>query len=144
LEHLARSGADLELARARLLYGEWLRREGRRVDAREQLRIAREVLTEIGAHGFAQRAERELRATGQRVRRQRDARTVEALTPQELHVARLAATGAPSKGIAAELFLSPRTVDAHLRSIFRKLGISSRRQLWGRVLDELPPDRAAG
>jgi DNA-binding CsgD family transcriptional regulator len=144
LEHLARAGADLELARARLLYGEWLRREGRRVDAREQLRTAREVLTEIGADGFAQRAERELRATGQRVRRQRDPRTVDALTPQELHVARLAATGAASKGIAAELFLSPRTVDAHLRSIFRKLGISSRRQLWGTVLDELPPDRAAG
>jgi DNA-binding CsgD family transcriptional regulator len=98
---------------ARLLYGEWLRREGQRLDARVQLR-----------------------ATGERARR-RTPETIDELTPQELHIARLVGDGATSKEVAADLFVSPRTVDAHLRNIFRKLDITSRRQLRGR---ELPQD----
>ena len=90
---------------------------------------------EIGAEGFAARAARELRATGERARR-RSSETLEALTPQELHIARHVARGETSKEVAAELFVSPRTVDAHLRSIFRKLGITSRRQLRDMPLGE--------
>ncbi|HJX43161.1 MAG TPA: AAA family ATPase [Geodermatophilus sp.] len=116
------------LARTHLVYGEWLRREGRRQDAREQLRTAHRMLSDMGADAFAARAERELRATGERPRR-RAAQDTDELTLQELHVARLVATGATSREVATELFLSPRTIDAHLRSIFRKLGITSRRQL---------------
>ncbi|AWB93137.1 AAA family ATPase [Aeromicrobium chenweiae] len=116
------------LARAHLVYGEWLRREGRRQDAREQLRTAHEMLTDIGAEAFAARAARELGATGERPRR-RTAQATDALTAQELQVARLVATGATSREVGAQLYLSPRTIEAHLRSIFRKLGITSRRQL---------------
>ncbi|WET81043.1 AAA family ATPase [Amycolatopsis sp. QT-25] len=115
-------------ARARLLYGEWLRRESRRKDAREQLRAAHESLADMGMEAFALRAANELRATGE-VARKKTADTSEALTAQETLIARLVATGATSKEVAGRLFLSPRTVDAHLRNIFRKLGISSRRQL---------------
>jgi DNA-binding CsgD family transcriptional regulator len=89
----------------------------------------------MGAKGFAERALGELRATGERARR-RSPETVDELTPQELHIARLVGAGATSKEVAAELFLSPRTIDAHLRNIFRKLDISSRRQLRGMGLDE--------
>jgi DNA-binding CsgD family transcriptional regulator len=135
IEHLERGDVGTELARARLLYGEWLRREGRRLDAREQLRAAYERFSAMGAEGFAERALGELRATGERARR-RSRETVDELTPQELHIARLVGAGATSKEVAAELFLSRRTIDAHLRSIFRKLGISSRRQLRGLALDE--------
>jgi DNA-binding CsgD family transcriptional regulator len=117
-----------DLARAHLVYGEWLRREGRRQDAREQLRSAHELLSGMGAEAFAARAARELRATGEQARK-RTARPADALTAHELHVARLVATGATSREVGAQLFLSPRTIDAHLRSIFRKLGITSRRQL---------------
>ncbi|PRZ03414.1 regulatory LuxR family protein [Isoptericola sp. CG 20/1183] len=116
------------LARAHLVYGEWLRREGRRRDAREQLRTAHELLSEMGAEAFAERAARELRATGEHAR-ERSPRPTDALTAQELHVARLVATGATSREAGAQLFLSPRTIEAHLRNIFRKLGITSRRQL---------------
>jgi len=116
------------LARTHLVYGEWLRREGRRREAREQLRTAHELLSDMGAEAFAERAARELRATGEHPRK-RAAQPTDALTAHELHIARLVATGATSREVGAQLFLSPRTIEAHLRSIFRKLGITSRRQL---------------
>src|SRR3954469_19590216 len=118
------------LARARLTYGEWLRREGRRVDAREQLREAHEAFAAIGARGFADRARHELLATGERVRKRRDD-TRDEQTPQELHIARLARDGRTNPEIGAELFISPRTVEWHLRKVFAKLGISSRMGLHG-------------
>jgi DNA-binding CsgD family transcriptional regulator len=116
------------LARTHLVYGEWLRREGRRLAARDQLRTAHEMLSDMGVGAFAARAARELRATGEHPR-SRSARPSDALTAQELQIARLVATGATSREVGAQLFLSPRTVEAHLRSIFRRMGISSRRQL---------------
>ena len=127
----------LELARSRLLYGEWLRREGRRVDAREQLRVAREAFLAMGAEGFAERARHELLATGEKVRKRRDD-TRDELTPQEEHIARLARDGRTNPEIGAELFLSPRTVEWHLKKVFTKLGISSRRAL----RDALPEQKS--
>ncbi|MFI8101181.1 ATP-binding protein [Streptomyces sp. NPDC086023] len=115
-------------ARAHLLYGEWLRRQGRRREARTELRQAHESLTGLGMEAFADRAAGELRATGEQARR-RTAKASDQLTMQEVHIARLVADGATSKEVAAKLFLSPRTVDAHLRNIFRKLQLTSRRQL---------------
>jgi len=132
IELLGRGTAAAELARARLLFGEWLRREGRKSEARVELRSAHEAFTGLGAHAFAGRAARELAATGERARSRR-AGAPAPLTAQELQVARLVAGGATTKDAAAALFLSPRTVDAHLRSIFAKLGITSRRQLRGRA-----------
>lgn len=116
------------LARTHLVYGEWLRREGRRQDAREQLGTAYELLSGMGGEAFAARAARELRATGAHPSR-RSAQPTDVLTAHELHVARLVATGATSREVGAQLFLSHRTIDAHLRNIFQKLGIASRRQL---------------
>ncbi|MEV7425687.1 LuxR family transcriptional regulator [Streptomyces sp. NPDC091212] len=117
--------------RAHLLYGEWLRREGRRRDCRRYLRTAHELLSEAGIEAFARRAADELRATGEKAR-SRSGHTYDQLTTQEVYIARLVATGATSNEVAARLFLSPRTIDAHLRNIFRKLGITSRRQLRNR------------
>jgi DNA-binding NarL/FixJ family response regulator len=116
------------LARARLTYGEWLRRENRRVDARQQLREAYDTFASMGAEGFADRARRELLATGEKVRKRRDD-TRDELTPQEEHIARLAGDGRTNPEIGAELFISARTVEWHLRKVFTKLGISSRRSL---------------
>jgi DNA-binding CsgD family transcriptional regulator len=128
VERLARSRGAVHLARARLLYGEWLRRENRRVDAREQLRAAHEMFSTVGAEGFADRARHELLATGETARRRSDdAREV--LTPQEAHIARLASEGLSNPEIGAQLFLSPRTVQYHLRKVFLKLDITSRSQL---------------
>ena len=128
VERLARTPLRPELARAQLLYGEWLRREGRRVDAREQLHAAHEAFGSMGAEAFAERARRELLATGEKVRKRRPD-TLNDLTPQEEHIARLARDGRTNPEIAAELFISTRTVEWHLRKVFGKLGISSRREL---------------
>jgi DNA-binding CsgD family transcriptional regulator len=128
IEQLGRTQLRPELARGRLLYGEWLRREGRRVDARDQLRTAYEMFIAIGMEAFAERARRELLATGETVRK----RSVEAqnqLTPQELQIARLASDGHTNPEIGAQLFLSQRTVEWHLRKIFSKLEVRSRREL---------------
>jgi DNA-binding CsgD family transcriptional regulator len=117
-----------EHARAHLLCGEWLRREGRRMDAREQLRTAHRMFTAMGAQAFAERTRRELLATGETMRK----RTVDTrydLTAQERQIARLAREGLSNPEISTQLFISPRTVEWHLRKVFSKLGIRSRRQL---------------
>ncbi len=128
LAHLSQTLVTRDLAYARLLYGEWLRRENRRVDAREQLRLAHEFFVTMGAKDFAKRAEAELLATGERVRPRAVDRTAD-LTPQERRVASLAAEGQTNSEIAATLFLSSATIDYHLRKVYRKLNIESRRQL---------------
>ena len=122
------------LARAHLVYGEWLRRQHRRVDARDQLRIAHALLADMGADAFAERARRELQATGETVRK-RTAETLDELTPQEAQVARLAADGQTNPEIGAQLFLSPRTVEWHLSKVFGKLGIGSRKELRSALSD---------
>jgi DNA-binding CsgD family transcriptional regulator len=131
------------LARAHLLYGEWLRREHRRVDAREQLRLAYTTLSSMGMEAFAERARRELQATGETVR-ERTVETLDELTPQEVQVARLAADGHTNPQIGAQLFLSPRTVEWHLTKMFGKLGISSRKQLRSALSDVGLPLSSAG
>ena len=128
IDRLARTRLRPELARAHLLYGEWLRREGRRADAREQLRMAYDLFTAIGMEAFAERTGRELVATGEKVRK-RSPDTREELTPQEEQIARLARDGLSNPEIGAQLFVSARTVEWHLRNVFFKLGITSRRQL---------------
>jgi ATP/maltotriose-dependent transcriptional regulator MalT len=128
IERLARTRARMELARVHLLYGEWLRRENRRVDARAELDLAHEMFARFGAEGFAERARGELQATGVRVRSHTVA-TPTALTPQEAQIARLAAKGLTNPEIGAELFLSRHTVEWHLRKVFSKLSISSRREI---------------
>ena len=128
IERLGRTRIAVHLARAQLLYGEWLRRENRRVDARAQLRAAHEMFSRIGAAAFAERAGRELNATGEIVPR-RTAETRDHLTAQEAQIARLAAGGQTNVEIGARLFISPRTVEYHLRKVFTKLDITSRREL---------------
>ena len=142
IDWLGQSRMSAHLARARLTYGEWLRRENRRVDARQQLRLAHDMLAKMGAAGFAERARRELLATGEKVRKRRDD-TRDELTPQEEHIARLARDGRTNQEIGAELFISARTVEWHLRKVFTKLGISSRRGL-RTALPELRARRPAG
>ena len=127
-DRLSRTHLRPELARAHLLYGEWLRREGRRVDARAQLRTAYDLCVAIGMEAFAERARRELVATGEKVRK-RSPETREELTPQEEQIARLARDGLSNPEIGGQLFISARTVEWHLRRVFTKLGIGSRRQL---------------
>ena len=128
IAHLGRAGLRTELARARLLYGEWLRRQRRRGDARDQLRAAYQIFVSAGAGAFAERAQIELRATGERAPK-RTAQTRDALTVREAHIARLAGRGASNAEIAAQLFISPATVAYHLRKVFAALGIGSRSQL---------------
>ena len=128
IDRLARTTVRPELARAHLLHGEWLRRVGRRLDAREQLRTAHVMFTDIGMEAFAERARRELLATGEKVRK-RSAETRDDLTPQERQIARLVSDGRTNPEIAAELFLSRRTIEWHLRKVFDKLEIRSRREL---------------
>jgi DNA-binding CsgD family transcriptional regulator len=128
LARLTGAGMPMALARAHLLYGEWLRREGRRVDARAHLDTAQRMLTALGLEAFAARAHRERLATGATARR-RTAETRDDLTPQERQIAQLAAGGQTNPEIASELFLSPRTVEWHLRKVFFKLGIRARKEL---------------
>jgi DNA-binding CsgD family transcriptional regulator len=132
IENLSGPRLALELARARLLYGEWLRRERRRLDARKQLRIAHDAFADMGVEAFAGRAERELLATGEHARK-RTVETRDQLTPQEEQISRLVAQGQTNREIAAQLFISPSTVEYHLRKVFRKLGVKSRTQLAGRL-----------
>jgi DNA-binding CsgD family transcriptional regulator len=128
IERLGRCRVALDLARAHLLYGEWLRRRARRVDAREQLRSAHAMFVEMGAEAFAQRACRELLATGETARK-RTIETTDELTPHEARIARMARDGASNQDIATELFVSRKTVEYHLHKVFSKLGISAREQL---------------
>jgi DNA-binding CsgD family transcriptional regulator len=141
---LEQTRVRVELARAHLLYGEWLRRERRRVEARGQLRTAHELFTEFGMEAFAERARVELEATGEHSRK-RTVETRDDLTPQEAQVCRLASDGATNQEIAAQLFISPSTVDYHLRKAFRKLGVKSRHQLKQHLLQaDAPAETAAG
>ncbi len=135
IERLSRTSIRAQLARAHLLYGEWLRRERRRREARQQLRTALEMFTSMGAAGFADRSQRELLATGERARK-RSVETREDLTPQEAHIARLAGDGLSNAEIGARLFVSQSTVAYHLRNVFSKLHIASRHQLTEVVTDD--------
>ncbi|HJY59680.1 MAG TPA: LuxR C-terminal-related transcriptional regulator, partial [Streptosporangiaceae bacterium] len=137
IDRLGRTRLRPELARAHLLYGEWLRRENRRVDARAELRAAHNILDPIGMEAFAERARHELAATGETVRR-RTPDTLTTLTAQEAHIARLAGEGQTNSEIGAQLFISARTVEWHLRKIFAKLGVGSRREL-GQALAGVGP-----
>jgi DNA-binding CsgD family transcriptional regulator len=137
IERLRRTRIAVHLARAHLVYGEWLRRVQRRRDAREQLRIAHELLHGIGAEAFAERARGELLATGETARLRTVAVHTE-LTPQEARVARLAAAGHTNPEIGSELFISPRTVEYHLGKVFSKLGVATRREL-RHIVPQLDP-----
>jgi DNA-binding CsgD family transcriptional regulator len=139
IERLGRTRVRVELARAHLLYGEWLRREKRRPDAREQLRTAHEMLTGMGLEAFAQRAAGELLASGETAR-SRTVETLDQLTARETEIARLARDGLSNAEIGGRLFISPRTVEYHLSKVFTTLGISTRHQLGGVLPSE--PDAA--
>jgi DNA-binding CsgD family transcriptional regulator len=132
IDRLGRTRVAVDLARAHLVYGEWLRRERRRVDARKELRVAHGLFSDFGMEGFAERARVELEATGEHVQR-RGVDTLGQLTPQEGQVSRLAAQGNTNREIAAQLFISPSTVEYHLRKAFRKLDVKSRTQLARRL-----------
>jgi DNA-binding CsgD family transcriptional regulator len=135
IERLGRTRMRVDLARAHLLYGEWLRRERRRIDARAQLRVAHDMLESIGMEAFAERARRELEATGETARKRTVATGDEQLTAQEAQTARMARDGLSNPEIAARMFISARTVQYHLRKVFTKLGIESRTQLHGVLPD---------
>jgi DNA-binding CsgD family transcriptional regulator len=139
ITRLGRTPLRPELARAHLVYGEWLRRENRRVDARKELRTAYDLFSGFGADAFAERSRRELLATGEKVRKRTD-ETRGQLTAQEEQIARLAADGETNQEIGAQLFLSPRTVEWHLHKVFTKLGVGSRMHL----RDALPAATRAG
>ncbi|MFA1538869.1 helix-turn-helix transcriptional regulator [Actinomadura monticuli] len=141
IERLRRSSVAVYVARTHLVYGEWLRRQNRRLDAREHLRTAYEMLDGFGAADFAQRAQRELMATGETVRKRAEGAPGSGLTPQEGQIARLAREGLSNPEIGAQLFLSPRTVEYHLGKVFAKLSISSRQQL-AEALPDSGRDRA--
>jgi ATP/maltotriose-dependent transcriptional regulator MalT len=128
IARLSTTSLRVDLARGYLLYGEWLRREGRRGEARDELRRAQSMLAEMGIAAFAERARRELQATGGKMRRRR-ASAPGTLTTQEAQIARLVQQGLSNPEIGTRLFLSARTVEWHLRNVFGKVGISSRRQL---------------
>jgi DNA-binding NarL/FixJ family response regulator len=132
IERLGRTRIRVELARSHLLYGEWLRRERRRIDARVQLRLAHNMFTTMGAEAFAERTRIELVATGEKARK-RTPQTPLQLTPQEDQVCRLAAEGSTNAEIAARMYVSASTVDYHLRKAFQKLGVRSRAQLAARL-----------
>jgi DNA-binding CsgD family transcriptional regulator len=134
IDRLTPTALRLDLARTRLLFGEWLRREGRPADAREELRAAHQLFTDIGSDNFSERARIELRATGERTRK-RSSDAGEQLTPQEARVADLVAQGGTNAEIAAQMFVSPSTVEYHLHKVYRKLGIRSRTQLARRILE---------
>jgi DNA-binding CsgD family transcriptional regulator len=128
IARLGRTRLRVELARTHLLYGEWLRRENRRVDARQQLHTAHDMLATMGVEAFAERAARELRATGESARK-RTFETRDDLTAQEAQIARFARDGLSNPEIGVRMFISPRTVKYHLRKVFTKLDITSRNQL---------------
>ena len=131
IERLEPTRVRLDLARARLVYGEWLRRQRRRTEARAELRQAYELFTDFRMDGFAERARVELEATGEHARK-RTVDTLDQLTPQEAQISRLAGQGHTNREIAAQLFISPSTVEYHLRKVFRKLDVTSRVQLANR------------
>jgi DNA-binding CsgD family transcriptional regulator len=139
IKEFGRGGVAVEVARTHLLYGEWLRRTNRRSLAREHLRTAHEMFDGMPAQAFAERARRELLATGEEVRA-RETKPASALTPQESQVAALAAAGMTNAKIGAELFISPHTVEWHLRKVYTKLGINSRRALPGALKSTLAAD----
>jgi DNA-binding CsgD family transcriptional regulator len=133
IDRLGRTRVAVELARAHLLYGEWLRRQRRLVNARNELRIAHRMFAGFGMEAFTERARVELRASGERTSSP-SVETADQLTPQESQVSRLAAQGNTNREIAAQLFISPSTVEYHLRKAFRKLDVKSRTELAGRIL----------
>jgi DNA-binding CsgD family transcriptional regulator len=135
IEHLRKASETAQVARARLQYGEWLRRQRRRRDAREQLRTARDMFDALGFAAFAERSRGELLATGERASK-RTGEVTEQLTPQEMQVARLVAEGSSNRQVAAQMFISPNTVEYHLQKVFRKVGVSSRTQLARTMLDQ--------
>ena len=132
IDRLGRCQIVVDLARAHLLYGEWLRRRRRRLDAREELRVAHDLFSDFGMEAFAERARVELQATGERAR-DRSVDTLDELTPQEAQISRLVAHGMSNREIAAQLFISPSTVEYHLGKVFRKLDLKSRTQLASRI-----------
>ncbi|MFL5515317.1 MAG: LuxR C-terminal-related transcriptional regulator, partial [Gemmatimonadales bacterium] len=138
VDRLGHTRLRSETARAHLVYGEWLRRRRRRLDAREQLRRAHEMFTAMGMEAFSERAARELRATGASARK-RTVETTGDLTPRELQIARLAGEGLTNPEISSRLFMSPRTVEYHLHKVFAKRGIASRTELRLVLTDDLDP-----